>query len=72
MTLVKLDLKMQAAKILYIEGSGDEVDEALENIGYEIDRTPLSEVADKLNDYKAIVVGIRAYQHKRSVNCLSG
>lgn len=61
MTLVKLDLKMQAAKILYIEGSGDEVDEALENIGYEIDRTPLSEVADKLNDYKAIVVGIRAY-----------
>jgi LmbE family N-acetylglucosaminyl deacetylase len=49
-------------KILYIEGSGDEVDESLELIGYEIDRTPLAQLGNKeLDSYKAIIVGIRAY-----------
>jgi LmbE family N-acetylglucosaminyl deacetylase len=59
--LITLDLKKSDGKILYIEGSGDEVDESLENIGYTVDRLPLSEVADDLQQYKAIIVGIRAY-----------
>lgn len=61
MKLIKLDLKMTEGKLLYIEGSGDEVDEALENVGYEVDRASLAEVSDKLGDYKAIIIGIRAY-----------
>ena len=61
MKLIKLDLNMSDAKILYVEGSGDEVDESLENIGYTIDRSPLADVAEKLADYQSIIVGIRAF-----------
>ncbi len=59
--LIALDLKKSDGKILYIEGSGDEVDESLEIIGYDVERLPLSEAVDNLDQYKAILVGIRAY-----------
>lgn len=61
MKLIKLDLKMEEGLLLYIQGSGDEVDESLESIGYQVDRKPLSEVSDNLGEYKAIIIGIRAY-----------
>lgn len=60
--LVPLNLDVPGGKVLYIEGSGDEVDEAMELIGYEVDRRSLSGITvDDLQSYKAVVTGIRAY-----------
>lgn len=61
--LVPLDLKVTPdAKILYIEGSGDEVDEAMLQMGYNVERGELGgQTLTELAKYKAIVVGIRAF-----------
>lgn len=60
--LTFLELQKIKGKILYIEGSGDEVDESLELIGYQVDRKPISQTtAKELDGYKAVIIGIRAY-----------
>ena len=61
--LVPLDLKVTTdAKILYIEGSGDEVDDALIQMGYNVESKELGgQTPTELAKYKAIVVGIRAF-----------
>ncbi len=59
--LVPVDLPAVSGKILYIEGSGDEVDDALELMGYEVDKRSLSGMTkDQLMEYKAVILGIRA------------
>lgn len=62
-SLVPLDLNLPAGKkILYIEGSGDEVDDGLELLGFEVDRKPLNGLnLSDLSQYNAIVTGIRAF-----------
>lgn len=66
--LVPLDLNAPGGKILYVPGSGDEVDEALELIGYEVDRRPLTGITlDELKQYKAVVTGIRAYNRNENL-----
>lgn len=60
--VVPLNLETAGGKVLYIEGSGDEVDESLELLGYEVDKKPLSGLSlESLASYKAIVCGIRAF-----------
>ena len=61
-SLVKLDIKKFDDKIGYIMGSGDDVPECLQNIGYDV--TLLSdEMIEEtdLSQYHAIIAGIRAY-----------
>lgn len=61
--LMPLDLEMtEGKKLLYIEGSGDEVDEALVELGYSVDKRSFSELSkEELSAYDAVITGIRAF-----------
>lgn len=59
---VRADVKHKGESIGYIEGAGDEVAEALEQIGYRV--TTLSDAdieSGDLSRFDAIVAGVRAY-----------
>jgi hypothetical protein len=60
--VVRADIKVTSKNIGYIMGAGDEVPEAIRNLGVQV--TMLSEadlVKGNLNQYDAIVAGVRAY-----------
>lgn len=60
--VVRLDIQKVGEHIGYIAGAGDEVPTSLEQIGYRVHLIdPNSINAETLNNYGAIVVGIRAY-----------
>lgn len=60
--LVKVDIKTVGKRIGYIEGAGDKVAEALEEMGYEVKVIGAAEMQlETLKQFDAIVVGIRAY-----------
>lgn len=61
--VVRLSLVIDPGKIGYIQGAGDEVDVAIEQMGFEVDRLTESDLAAKasLSEYQSIVIGIRAY-----------
>ncbi|GAA4373851.1 PIG-L family deacetylase [Hymenobacter koreensis] len=60
--LVKLDLKRRADNIGYLMGAGDEVPDALRQLGYNVTLLKPEELtADKLKRYDAVVLGVRAY-----------
>lgn len=57
-----IDLKMSQSPIAYLEGAGDEVGFYLEQIGYPVTYLNPNEIsAESLKKYKAVIVGIRAY-----------
>lgn len=63
-----LDLKTSSAKVGYIEGSGDQVFEAIRQMGFSAETISESELASgNLSRFDAIVVGIRAYQVRPDV-----
>ena len=67
-SLVLVDLKTAPVKVGYITGSGDKVDDAIRQIGFEteeIDERVLA--AGDLSKFDTIVVGIRAYQVRPDV-----
>jgi len=60
--LIRLDTKKVADNIGYIMGSGDEIPKYLEQLGYNV--TALNKnyfVNGKLNDFDAVITGVRAY-----------
>ncbi|MCU1327602.1 MAG: LmbE family protein [Bryobacterales bacterium] len=60
--VVRADIKVTSKNIGYIMGAGDEVPEAIRNLGVQV--TMLSEadlVKGNLSQYDAIVAGVRAY-----------
>ncbi|ALD21471.1 PIG-L family deacetylase [Hymenobacter sp. DG25A] len=60
--LVKLDLKRRKQDIGYLMGAGDDVPDALRQIGYNVTLLkPEDLTAERLRRYQAVVVGIRAY-----------
>ena len=60
--LVKLDLKRRGQNVAYLMGAGDEVPEALRQIGYTVTLVkPEDLTAASLQKFDALVVGIRAY-----------
>ncbi|GAB2771970.1 PIG-L family deacetylase [Salinimicrobium soli] len=60
--LVKLDIQKRGNLIGYIEGAGDVVPEALEQIGYKVEKIAPEEISPSyLKKYDAVVIGIRAY-----------
>jgi len=57
-----VDVKTYGKKIGYIVGAGDKVPEALEQMGYEVNRLSLKEISkNPLDKFDAIIVGVRAY-----------
>ncbi|WP_426061583.1 PIG-L family deacetylase [Hymenobacter sp. B1770] len=60
--LVKVDLKRRGQNVAYLMGAGDEVPDALRQIGYNVTIIdPHDLTAARLKPYDALVVGIRAY-----------
>jgi LmbE family N-acetylglucosaminyl deacetylase len=60
--LINIDLKKAGEKIGYIQGAGDEVPSALEQVGYNV--TILKEetvTPESLKKFDAVVIGIRAF-----------
>ncbi len=59
--LISLDVKIAGERIGYIPGAGDEIPEALQRIGYQVDTLTEADMRpETLKPYDAIVVGIRA------------
>lgn len=59
---IKLDIKTNAAKIIYIMGAGDEVPESLTQMGYEVLITkPDAITPELLATADVVMTGIRAY-----------
>ncbi|MCT4698769.1 PIG-L family deacetylase [Tenacibaculum haliotis] len=60
--LVRLNIKKRGEKVAYIQGSGDAIPESLRQIGYTVIEINPKDINDKnLQDFDAVVVGIRAY-----------
>jgi len=60
--LIQEDWKVSGGKIGYLEGAGDEVSDVLSSLGYQVNfLTKENLEVDQLNEFQAIVVGIRAY-----------
>ncbi len=60
--LVKLDIQKFGNLIGYIEGAGDAVPRALEQIGYTVEMIAPEDISSEaLKKYDAVVLGIRAY-----------
>lgn len=60
--VVKLNIEKRGELIGYIEGAGDVVPEALQQIGYTVVNIPPSEISvENLQQFDAVVLGIRAY-----------
>ncbi|WP_035562228.1 PIG-L family deacetylase [Hymenobacter sp. IS2118] len=60
--LVKLELKRKGQQVAYLMGAGDEVPDALRQLGYTVTLVePQDLTAPNLKQYDALVVGVRAY-----------
>jgi len=60
--IVRLDIQKRGENIGYIEGAGDVVPESLRQIGYNVTTIKPKDIsAETLNNFDAVVVGIRAY-----------
>ncbi len=60
--IVRLDIKKHGTNIGYIEGAGDVVPESLRQIGYNVTVIKPNQIKENsLNNFDAIVTGIRAY-----------
>jgi LmbE family N-acetylglucosaminyl deacetylase len=66
--LVRVDLQKRGSRVAYVTGAGDEVPEALRQVGYDV--TLLSdedlEAAD-LSRFDAVVTGVRAYNTRAAL-----
>jgi LmbE family N-acetylglucosaminyl deacetylase len=69
--VVKLDVKTQGKKVGYIMGAGDEVPDALRNLGYDVIQLSdgMLENAD-LSQFDAIITGVRAYNTRDSLRLI--
>lgn len=66
--VVKIDLKKEGEKIGYIMGAGDEIPISLEQIGYDVQELTDGEIiAGNLDQYDAIITGIRAYNTQERI-----
>jgi hypothetical protein len=60
--VLNIDLKIVGKKVGYIQGAGDRVVEALQQMGYEVTTLHAEDlVFSKLKQYDAIIAGVRAY-----------
>lgn len=60
--VVRINIQKKGQNIGYIEGAGDAIPESLRYIGYDVTTiTPEEITSEKLNQFDAIVIGIRAY-----------
>ena len=60
--LIKLDVQTKGEKVAYIQGAGDDVAEAILELGYQVEVFSVEDISsEKLQSFDAVVVGIRAF-----------
>ncbi|MBK9511135.1 MAG: PIG-L family deacetylase [Cytophagaceae bacterium] len=57
----KINISKTGNKIGYVAGAGDEVPDALHQIGYEVSMLDQNTIGGNLADFDAIIIGVRAY-----------
>ena len=66
--IVKLNLKKHGEIVGYIDGAGDQIPFALEQMGYDVKMLSDEEILmDRLDKYDAIITGIRAYNTNKRI-----
>jgi LmbE family N-acetylglucosaminyl deacetylase len=66
--LVPLDVKTTAKRVGYVKGAGDDVPQAMEQLGVSVEFVePEAAKLEELLKYDAIVVGIRAYNSNKGM-----
>ncbi len=69
---VPVDVKVNAKRVGYIRGAGDEVPDALEQLGLTVEMIdPKTATAQALHHFDAIVLGIRAYNTDQALKELN-
>ena len=69
LSVKNIDLINPIKKVAYIPGAGDLIPSTLENIGIQVDLLSDLQIQESiLKNYDAVIVGIRAYNVKSSVN----
>ncbi|MBK7083701.1 MAG: PIG-L family deacetylase [Flavobacteriales bacterium] len=70
--VITLDVKVSATHVGYIKGAGDEVAEAIEQLGATVDVIePSTATLESITKYDAIVVGIRAYNNNQGMKAFN-
>ena len=65
---VCLDLAVAGHKVGYLPGAGDSVADSLKQMGYEVTQlTGADLTAEKLRDFDAIVIGVRAFNTRKDL-----
>lgn len=60
--LIKVDVETPPRRIAYIPGSGDEVPQALQRMGYQPDLIDAADITPELlRQYQVVIAGVRAY-----------
>ncbi len=57
----KINIRKSGNKIAYVAGAGDEVPDALRQIGYEVTMLDQNSITGNLSVFDAIIIGVRAY-----------
>jgi len=66
--MIPLDVKTTAKTVGYIKGAGDDVPQAIEQLGATVDFIePATATLETISKYDAIVVGIRAYNNNQGM-----
>ncbi|MBL0128745.1 MAG: PIG-L family deacetylase [Flavobacteriales bacterium] len=66
--LIPLDVKVNAQRVGYIKGAGDDVPQAIERLGVAVEMVdPSTATLESIAKYDAIVVGIRAYNTEKAM-----
>ncbi len=69
--LIRADLQTRVSRIGYLEGAGDQVADCLEQAGIEVERlNPQSLTLDQLRPFKAVLLGVRAYNTVKELTTL--
>ncbi|MEM9718496.1 MAG: PIG-L family deacetylase [Bacteroidota bacterium] len=69
--LTKVNVDIRGSRLAYLMGSGDEVPQSLEQMGYQVDFLEEEEVtAENLRKYDAVIAGIRLYNTRDRVGYL--
>ena len=70
--LVPLDVRTTAKTVGYIKGAGDDVPQAIEQLGVKVEFVdPATATLESLKSYDAIVTGIRAYNTTKALKDLN-
>lgn len=69
--IVRLNLVKRGNRIGYIMGSGDEIPQALQQIGYQVDLLSDEDIQTKdLSEYDAVICGVRAFNTREALQSL--